>query len=94
MADGEISELAALIDAEDLQPLYPPLRSMFQPPQIRARLHTICALYYYSPRKDLRRALLEKMEDLTLELAHLLALDLLENGWRPNGWGARTDRAA
>jgi hypothetical protein len=94
MADGEITELSALIDVEDLGPLYPSLRSMFEPPQIRARLHTICALYYYSPRKDLRRALLEKMEDLTLELAHLLALDLLENGWRPDGWAERADKAA
>jgi hypothetical protein len=60
------------------------LRSMFEAPHIRERLHTICSLYYYSRDPRVRRGLLGRLEDLTLEVAHLLAVDLLENGWRPD----------
>ena len=31
-----------------------------------------------------RLALLEQLEDMALETAHLLAVDLLRNGWRPD----------
>lgn len=59
------------------------LGSSFEPPNIRARLHAICALYAYTPVHERRQELLDGLESLTLEVAHLMALDLLENGWRP-----------
>lgn len=59
------------------------LGSSFEPPNIRARLHAICALYAYTPVQERRQELLDGLEALTLEVAHLMALDLLENGWRP-----------
>ncbi|WP_454759461.1 hypothetical protein [Caulobacter segnis] len=60
------------------------LGSSFEPPNIRARLHAICALYAYTPVQERRQELLDGLEALTLEVAHLMALDLLENGWRPD----------
>jgi hypothetical protein len=62
---------------------FPLLRSLFEAPHIRDRLHTICALYYYSGSPAIRRGLLARLEDLTFEVANLLAVDLLESGWRP-----------
>jgi hypothetical protein len=69
---------------------FPLLRSLFEAPHIRDRLHTICALYYYSGSPAIRRGLLARLEDLTFEVAHLLAFDLLENGWRPEGASGRS----
>jgi hypothetical protein len=63
---------------------FPLLSSGFEPPNIRARLHAICALYAYTPVQERRLELLDVLEDLTLEVAHLLALDLLNNGWQPD----------
>lgn len=60
------------------------LGSLFQPPNIRGRLHAICALYAHTPVQDRRLELVDTLEELTLEVAHLMALDLLENGWRPD----------
>lgn len=60
------------------------LSSTFEPPNIRARLHAICALYAYTPVQNRRMELLDTLEELTLQVAHLLAVDLLENGWRPD----------
>jgi hypothetical protein len=54
------------------------------PFDVRARLHAICALYCHTRSPAQRGALLEQMEDMTLEVAHVLALDLLRNGWRPD----------
>jgi hypothetical protein len=51
---------------------------------IRARLHAICALYAHVRSPDQRLALLGQLEDMTLEVAHVLAVDLLRNGWRPD----------
>ena len=59
------------------------LGSMFEPPNIRGRMHAICALYAYTPVQERRAELLDALELLTVEVAHLMALDLLENGWRP-----------
>ncbi len=70
-------------DGECYHDRFPLLRSLFEAPHIRDRLHTICSLYYYSRSADIRRGLLSRLEDLTFEVAHLLAIDLLENGWRP-----------
>ncbi len=60
------------------------LHSDFQPPSIRARLHVLCALYAHTPSPDRRLALLDSLEEQVLELAHLMAIDLLSNGWRPD----------
>ncbi|WP_165185045.1 hypothetical protein [Caulobacter soli] len=54
------------------------------PLDIRARLHTICALYANARSPAQRVALLEQLEGMALEAAHLLAVDLLRNGWRPD----------
>ena len=62
---------------------FPMLGSLSDPPDIRARLHAICALYAYTRNPADRLALMDRLEDLTLETAHLLAVDLLENGWMP-----------
>lgn len=51
---------------------------------IRTRLHSICALYAHARSPSQRLALLEQMEEMTLEAAHQLAVDLLRNGWRPD----------
>lgn len=59
------------------------LHSTFQPPSIRARLHVLCALYAHTPSPDRRLQLLDSLEGQVLELAHLLAVDLLSHGWRP-----------
>lgn len=59
------------------------LHSTFQPPSIRARLHVLCALYAHTPSPARRLELLDSLEGQVLELAHLMALDLLNNGWRP-----------
>jgi hypothetical protein len=59
------------------------LGSTMTPPDIRARLHSICALYANARDPASRLALLERLEQMTLETAQTLALDLLENGWRP-----------
>jgi len=60
------------------------LGSAFEAPNIRGRLHAICALYAYTPVQERRAELVDSLEHLTLEVAHLMALDLLENGWRPD----------
>jgi hypothetical protein len=62
----------------------PMLYSILEPPNIRSRLHVIRALYANARTPDQRFALLDQFEDLTLQMAHLMALDLLENGWRPD----------
>ncbi len=59
------------------------LGSNFEAPNIRGRLHAICALYAHTPAQERRMELIDALEALTLEVAHLMALDLLENGWRP-----------
>lgn len=60
------------------------LGSVFEAPNIRGQLQAICALYAYTPVQARRAELIDALENLTLEVAHLMALDLLENGWRPD----------
>jgi len=50
---------------------------------IRGRLHVICALYAHTQDPKARLELLDRLEDLAMQAAHELAVDLLENGWRP-----------
>ena len=52
-------------------------------PDIRARLHSICALYAYTTNPKDRLSLLDVLEDMALETAAILAHELLECGWRP-----------
>ena len=65
-------------------PEFPLLSSTFAAPGLRERLHTICALYAHTPAHERRKELLDTLETLTLETAHLLAVDLLEHGWTPD----------
>jgi hypothetical protein len=74
---------------------FPLLGSLSDPPDIRSRLHVICALYAHTPRLEARLALLDSLENLALQAAHLLAVQLLESGWAPDGWSflrRHTDR--
>jgi hypothetical protein len=66
---------------------FPPSRSPMETPDIRSRLHVICALYAHTPCPKARIALLDSLEQLTLQVAQSLAVDLLENGWRSERGG-------
>ncbi len=59
-----------------------PARSPMATPDIRSRLHAICALYAHTACPKARVALLDRLERLALQAAQALAVDLLENGWR------------
>jgi hypothetical protein len=59
------------------------LHSLRGLPQIRERLHTICALYAHA-RPDRKVELLDHLERMTLEAASAMATELLEVGWRPD----------
>jgi len=63
---------------------FPLLGSLSAPPDIRARLHVICALYSHARSPASRLAVLEQLEQMALEAAQVLAVELLENGWRPD----------
>jgi hypothetical protein len=54
------------------------------PPNIRGRLHVICALYAYTPCSQARLELLDRLEQLTLQAALALATELVEDEWQ--GW--------
>lgn len=70
----------APVQSSDISLLHAP------PPEldIRARLHSICALYAHARTPACKAALLNELETMTLETAHQLAVDLLRNGWRPD----------
>lgn len=51
---------------------------------LQARLHMLCALYAHTGSPGRRQELLESVEVTVLELAHLMAVDLLRSGWRPD----------
>jgi hypothetical protein len=59
---------------------FPLLYKAFEPPNIRARLHTICALYAHTPQPERRHELLDALEKMTLELAAMMAQEMLESG--------------
>jgi hypothetical protein len=54
------------------------------PLDIRVRLHVLCALYANARTPAQRLALLDELESMAREAAHVLAVDLLRNGWRPD----------
>lgn len=60
------------------------LNALAHPPMVRERLHAICALYAHAHNDSNRRLLLDRLEETTLQLAHHMAHDLLEAGWRPS----------
>ena len=62
----------------------PLLHAPAPPLDVRARVQALCALYAHARSPAQRLAVLEQLEDMTLETAHLLAVDLLRNGWRPD----------
>ncbi len=80
-------------DLNSFQNDFPLLGSLSDPPDIRSRLHVICALYAHTPRLEARLALLDSLESLALQAAHLLAVELLESGWAPDGWSIFRRRA-
>ena len=53
------------------------------PVNIRGRLHALCALYAHTQDPKARMELLDRLEELALQTGHEMAVDLLENGWRP-----------
>jgi hypothetical protein len=73
-------------DPDSFEHDFPLLGSLSDPPNIRSRLHVICALYAHTPKLEARLALLDSLEALALQAAHLLAVELLESGWAPDGW--------
>ena len=71
------------VDDEDgFMPALHRARPPLARPDIRTRLHAICALYAHSPNTKARIDLLDKLEELTMQAAMMLAVDLLENGWQ------------
>lgn len=52
-------------------------------PDIRARLHSLLALYAHTPRDRRNGPNLDELEWLVLEMAGQLAEEMLEAGWRP-----------
>lgn len=85
----ELDDEPVLVERLDAKPQAQPARSETVAPQIRSRLHVICALYAHTPSVERRMALLDHLETLTLEAAAALAQDLLEKGWRPPAPQAR-----
>jgi hypothetical protein len=76
--------IAAIVGGRPAAPTIGLLGSTIERPQIRARLHTICALYAHAPTAAARTRLLDEMETMTLQVAATLAEELLEAGWRPD----------
>ena len=74
---------ATAAEAGPIEPVFPMLGSLARPPTLRRRLQVLCALYAHSRHPSQRAALLDELERMALETAHILAVDLLENGWRP-----------
>ena len=62
---------------------FPELKASVPAPNIRSRLHVICALYAHTDQPDRRLVLLDHLERLTFEAAETLAVHLLASGWRP-----------
>lgn len=68
------------------EPLGPPtldlLNSLREPPKVRDRIHTLMALYAFSPPS--RRAyILDEVEQMVMEAAGRLAAELVDLGWAP-----------
>jgi hypothetical protein len=62
---------------------FPDLEPGLGLPPMRPRLHVLCALYAHSRQLDQRLSVLDSLEELTLQVAQTLAVELLEKGWRP-----------
>lgn len=87
-ADDPLGFEAATIGAFGLAGALPPagadlLGGVRAPPDIRARLHTICALYAHAASAEQRLKLLDGLEAMALETAAMMADELLDAGWRP-----------
>jgi len=54
-------------------------------PDIRERLGTLCGLYSHARKPTARAEILDQLEQVMMEWSHMLAVDLLENGWRRDG---------
>ncbi len=79
-----MSVVRAMASNDDHQSMdFPLLGAPAKTPNIRGRLHAICALYAHTQDPKARLELLDRLEELALQAAHELAVDLLENGWKP-----------
>lgn len=68
------------------EPLGPPtldlLNSLQEPPKVRERVHTLMALYAFSPPSR-RNFILDEVERMLMEEAGRLASELIDLGWSP-----------
>ena len=62
---------------------FPLLYSTVEAPSVRSQLHVICALYANAVTIEQRLTLLDHLEALTLQAAGIMAVELLDGGWRP-----------
>lgn len=68
------------------EPLGPPtldlLHSLQDPPRMRERIHTLMALYAFSPPNK-RNYILDEVEQMVMETAGRMASELIDLGWVP-----------
>ena len=68
------------------EPLGPPtldlLNSLREPPKVRDRVHTLMALYAFSPPSR-RSFILDEVERMLMEEAGRMASELIDLGWSP-----------
>lgn len=77
-------DLAALEARKSAAEEFPLLSSLNELPTIRHRLHAICALYAHTPSPLRRLELLDHLERLAFQVSQVLAVEMLEAGWRPD----------
>ncbi|RYF94391.1 MAG: hypothetical protein EON95_05545 [Caulobacteraceae bacterium] len=70
------------------EPVGPPtldlLNSLHEPPKVRERLHTLMALYAFSP-PNRRHYILDEVEQVVREAAGRMASELVDLSWTPAG---------
>ena len=68
------------------EPIGPPtldlLHSLQEPPNVRERIHTLMALYAFSPPNK-RNYILDEVEQMVMDVAGRLASELIDLGWAP-----------
>lgn len=83
IARGDMMKPGRLILDE---PLGPPtldlLHSLQEPPNVRQRVHTLMALYAFSP-PGRRTFILDEVERMVMEEAGRMASELIDLGWTP-----------
>ena len=59
-----------------------PVMSLQEPPRVRDRIHTLMALYAFSP-PNRRHYILDEVEQMVMEVAGRMASELVDLGWKP-----------